>query len=207
MENPWLRIGILLTNRPAVTACLCGKHTDMLELLDEIEQYIRPDNVLPDGFLFVDAGRLAGLDQFSGPCSAGLRAERVQEDVRVLVNQPTNQIGKVNRRPLFPQRVEQQPEFGVSLVAVPKQNSERLVFRDDRRTTDLIFDRIEFWSVEIPYPRSTVAASSPWSVSANRSVPSNNPSDSALRRACVPAPKPYSASSISVNSSPASGPC
>jgi hypothetical protein len=34
----------------------------VLELLDETEQYICPDDVLPDGFLFVDAGRLADLD-------------------------------------------------------------------------------------------------------------------------------------------------
>jgi len=118
----------------------------MLELLTEIEERICPDDVLPDGFLLVDSGRLAVLDQFSDPCSTGLRAERVQEDVRILVDQPTNQVGKVYPQPLFPQRIKQQPELRVSLVAVPKQNSERLVFRDDRRTAD----RIEFLECRNP---------------------------------------------------------
>ena len=124
----------------------------MLELLHEIEQHVGADDVLPDGFLFVDSGNLPCFDQFPGPCSAGLRAERVQEDVRVLVNQPPNQVREVNPRALFPQRVEQQPEFGVSLVAIPEQNSERLVFCDDRRSADITLDRIKTFECRNPAP-------------------------------------------------------
>jgi hypothetical protein len=62
-ENPWLRIGIILADLPAVTACLRGKHTDILELLHEVEQDIRSNNVLPDSLLLlVDSRYLAGLD-------------------------------------------------------------------------------------------------------------------------------------------------
>lgn len=151
-QHPWLRIRVVLTDLPAVTACFRVEHTDVLNLLDEIEQYIRPDDVLPDGFLFVDAGCLACLDQFSRSCSACPRAERVQEDVWVLVNQPTNQVREVNRRAFFPQRAEQQSEFGVSLVAVPEQNGERMVFRDDRRSPDITLDRIELLECRNPVP-------------------------------------------------------
>jgi len=49
-QNPRLRSRVVLTDLPAVTVCLRGKRADMLELLHEIEQNVRSDNVLPDGF-------------------------------------------------------------------------------------------------------------------------------------------------------------
>jgi hypothetical protein len=85
-----------------VTAGLGGKHADMLELLGEIEQHVRPDDVLPDGFFLVDSGRLASLDQLPRSRSARLCAERVHEDVRILVDQSANKIREMNPRAFFP---------------------------------------------------------------------------------------------------------
>ncbi len=124
----------------------------MLELLDEIEQHVRSNNGLPDSFFLVNPRHLHCLDQLPRSRSSCPRAERVQEDVRVLVNLPTNQVGKVDSRALFPQRVEQQPEFGVSLVTIPEQNGERLVFHDDRRSPDITLDRIEFFKCRTSGP-------------------------------------------------------
>ena len=43
-QHPRLRIGIVLAERAAVTPYLRGQHADVFQLLDEVEQHIRPDS-------------------------------------------------------------------------------------------------------------------------------------------------------------------
>jgi len=92
------------------------------------------------------------MRQFGSYWVLDQRIRVFQEHVRILVNQPTNQVREVNPRPLFPQRVEQQPEFGVTIVTVPKQNGERLVFRNDRRLADITLDRLKLFKCRNPGP-------------------------------------------------------
>ena len=52
----------VLADFPAMAACVGVKHADMLELLHEIEQDVRSNNILPDSFLVIDSGGSACLD-------------------------------------------------------------------------------------------------------------------------------------------------
>jgi len=165
----------------------------MLELLDEIEQHVGADDVLPDGFLLVDSRHFA-LPRSTPGLAFGPPACRTCSGRRSGTREPADEPspGSEFAAPSFPQRIEQQPEFGVSLVTIPEQNSKRLVFRDDRRSPHITLDGIEFFEGRNPAPVKHRRCEFPWSVSVNRSVPSSNPSDSApaalgyLRRTRTP---------------------
>ncbi len=51
-----------------MTACIRVEYADMLELLDEIEQYVRADEIFPYGFFLIDSGHLDWLSQLPCPC-------------------------------------------------------------------------------------------------------------------------------------------
>lgn len=52
----------------------------MPELAYEVEQHIRPDDILPDMFIRIETGCSPGFDEFPGSRSAPSRTEGIEEN-------------------------------------------------------------------------------------------------------------------------------